>query len=282
MNGKTCLITGANGGIGYETARALADNGARIIMVARNEERGTSARQRITSETGAEVDLILGDLSLVEETKRVAMEVRDRYSRLDVLINNAGGAYAKRTVTREGLDDTFALNVLAPFILSLELLNLLRESIPARIVNVSSVAHKNGRIDFDNLQHEKKYARMKAYSNTKLALNLLTFELARRIDGTGVTCNALNPGFVTTQPSYSTGFERFLMKLLTPFGRSPKQGAVPSVFVASSPELEDVTGRYFERNCVAVDASPESYDQELAAQLWNKAVELAGMSVDVV
>ena len=281
MDGKTCLITGANGGIGYETARALADKGVRIIMVARSEERGTSARQRIIYETGSEVDLILGDLSLIEETKRVAMEVRDRYSRLDVLINNAGGAYAKRTVTREGLDDTFALNVLAPFVLSLELLNLLRESIPARIVNVSSSAHKNGRIDFDNLQHEKKYARMKAYSNTKLALNLLTFELARRIDGTGVTCNALNPGFVTTQPSYSTGFERFLMKLLSPFGRSPEQGAVPSVFVASSPELETVTGRYFERNCVAVDASPESYDQELAAQLWNKAVELAGMNDDI-
>ncbi len=277
MNGKTCLITGANGGIGYETARALAKKGARIVMVARNEGRGTSAQQRIAVETGAEVDLVLGDLSLVEETKRVARDVEERCSRLDVLINNAGGAYAKRVVTREGLHDTFALNVLAPFVLTLELLDLLKASAPARIVNVSSSAHKGGKIDFDNLQHEKKYKRMKAYSNTKLALNLLTFELARRLEGTGVTCNSLNPGFVTTQPSYASRFEMFIMKLLGPFGLSPEQGAVPSVFVASEPELEGVTGKYFDPKCRAVEASPASYDQKLAVRLWDKAVELTGV-----
>ncbi len=281
MDGKTCLITGANGGIGYETARALAARGARIIMVARNEERGTSARQRIISETGARVDLILCDLSLVADTKRMAEEIRQHYSRLDILINNAGGAYAKRTVTPEGLDDTFALNVLAPFVLTLELFSLLRGSSPARIVNVSSSAYKNGRIDFDDLQHEKKYARMKAYSNTKLALNLLTFELARRIEGTGVTCNALNPGFVTTQPSYSTSFERFLMKILSPFGKSPEQGAVPSVWAASAPELEGVSGKYFNQKCQIIDASQAGDDGDLAARLWDRAIELTGTSTEI-
>ena len=277
MEGKTCLVTGANGGIGYETARALAKKGARIVMVARNEGRGTSAQQSIAGETGAEVDLILGDLSLVEETKRVSREVKERCSRLDVLINNAGGAYAKRVVTSEGLHDTFALNVLAPFVLTLELLDLLKASAPARIVNVSSSAHKGGKIDFDNLQHEKKYARMRAYSNTKLALNLFTFELAKRLNGTGVTCNAVNPGFVTTQPSYATRFEILFMKLLSPFGRTPEQGAIPSVFVASAPELDGVTGKYFDPKCRTVGASVASYDEVLATRLWKKAEELTGV-----
>jgi len=282
MTGKTCLVTGANGGIGYETARALAEQGANIVMVARNEQRGLSARQRIVDETGADVSLILGDLSLVAETRRIAAEINDRFSRLDVLINNAGGAYARRTVTREGLEDTFALNFLAPFVLTLSLVDRLKASVPARIINVSSSAHKNGIVDFDNLQQEKKYSRMKGYANTKLMLNLFTFELARRLKGTGVTCNAVNPGFVTTQPSYSTGFERFIMKILSPFGKSPEQGAIPSVFVASSPDLEGQSGRYFEKNCVAVDASPASYDRELALQLWSIAGELTGISVDIV
>lgn len=277
MEGKTCLVTGANGGIGYETARALAKKGARIVMVARNEARGRIAQGRLASASGGDVELILGDLSLVEETKRIAIEVKERCPRLDVLINNAGGAYAKRVVTPEGLEDTFALNFLAPFVLTLELLDLLKASAPARIVNVSSSAHKGGKIDFGNLQHEKKYARMRAYSDSKLALNLFTFELARRLDGTGVTCNVLNPGFVTTQPSYATRLEMFIMKLLGPFGRSPEQGAVPSIFVSSQPELEGVTGKYYNPKCHAVEASPASYDQELAVRLWDRAMEITGV-----
>ena len=279
MNGKTCLITGANGGIGYEIARALANKGARIVMVARNEDRGAAAQQRIATATGADVDLVLGDLSLVEDVKRVASDVKERCSKLDVLVNNAGGGYARRVVTREGLDDTFALNFLAPFVVTLELLDLLQASAPARIINVSSSAHKGGKIDFDDLQHEKKYSRMKAYTNTKLALNLFTFELARRLDGTGVTCNAVNPGFVTTQPSYATRFEILFMKFLSPFGRTPEQGAVPSVFAASAPELDGVTGRYFDPKCRAVDASSASYDRTLGLRLWEKAAELTGVGV---
>ena len=216
MEGKTCLITGANGGIGYETARALARKKARVVMVARNEERGTAAQQLIIAETGAKVDLILGDLSLVKETKRVASEVKECCSRLDVLINNAGGAYAKRTVTHEGLDNTFALNVLAPFVLTLELLDLLKASVPSRIINVSSSAHKSGRIDFNNLQHEMRYARMKAYSNTKLALNLFTFELSRRLSG-------LDHALANTLLHAPKGIEAFQLRCnlsLTAFGNA--------------------------------------------------------------
>ncbi len=282
MDGKTCLITGANGGIGYETARALGKMGARIIMVARNEERGAEARQRIISETGATVDLILGDLSLIAETKRVARTVKEQYSQLDLLINNAGGVYAKRTVTPEGLESTFALNVLVPFVLSLELLDLLKASASSRIINVSSSAHKSGRIDFDNLQQEQSYSRMKVYANTKLALNLLTFELARRLEGTGVTCNAVNPGFVNTRPSYATRFDLFIGKMLSPFGKSPERGAVPSVWAASTPELGEVSGKYFDPKCQIVDASQASYDRDLAIQLWNRVVELTGVSAEGV
>ena len=282
MDGKTCLITGANGGIGYETARALGKMGARIIMVARNEERGAEARQRIISETGATVDLILGDLSLIAETKRVARTVKEQYSQLDLLINNAGGVYAKRTVTHEGLESTFALNVLVPFVLSLELLDLLKASASSRIINVSSSAHKSGRIDFDNLQQEQSYSRMKVYANTKLALNLLTFELARRLEGTGVTCNAVNPGFVNTRPSYATRFDLFIGKMLSPFGKSPERGAVPSVWAASTPELGEVSGKYFDPKCQIVDASQASYDRDLAIQLWNRVVELTGVSAEGV
>ena len=169
----------------------------------------------------------------------MARIVEEQYSKLDVLINNAGGVYTKRTM-----------------------------------------AHKSGRIDFDNLQHEQRYSRMKAYANTKLALNLFTFELTRRLEGMGITCNAVNPGFVNTRPSYATRFDLFIGKMLSPFGKSPEQGAVPSVFVASSPDLEGVTGRYFDPKCRAVDASPASYDRELATRFWDRAVELTGIGAD--
>ncbi|MCK4943142.1 MAG: SDR family NAD(P)-dependent oxidoreductase, partial [Candidatus Aminicenantes bacterium] len=157
-----------------------------------------------------------------------------------------------------------------------ELLELLKNSAPARIVNVSSSAHKAGRINFDDLQHEKKFSRMKAYANTKLALNLFTFEIARRLEGSGVICNAVNPGFVNTRPSYASRFEILIGTLLSPLGVSPEKGAIPSVYAASNLELEGISGKYLNPKCRQVKASKDSYNDELAAKLWEKAEELTG------
>ena len=194
MTGKTCLVTGGNRGIGFETAKALAGLGADIIIVARSKEQGAEARKRL-SVIGGRVDLIVSDLSLVSEVKRTAEEVTQNHGTLDVLINNAGAAYGQRIVTDEGLEFTFALNFLAPFVLTQQLLKPLKESRSGRIINVSSSAHKAGKIDFENLMHEKGYSRMKAYANTKLALTLFTFELAKRIEGTGGDLQRRESGF---------------------------------------------------------------------------------------
>jgi len=276
MTGKTCLVTGGNGGIGFETAKALAGMGADIIIVARNEERGAEARQRL-SVIGGRVDLIVADLSLVSEVKRAAKEVTQNHDTLDVLINNAGAAYGQRIITDEGLEFTFALNFLAPFVLTQQLLKPLKESQSGRIVNVSSSAHKAGKIDFENLMHESGYSRMKAYANTKLALTLFTFELAKRIEGTGVTCNAVNPGFVNTKPSYATKADLLVGALMSPFGKSPENGAIPSVYAATDPELTGTTGAYIDPKCQIREASKESYDSNLAAKLWIEAERIIAM-----
>jgi NAD(P)-dependent dehydrogenase (short-subunit alcohol dehydrogenase family) len=270
MKGTTCVITGANNGIGFETAKALAQKGARVVMVARNQERGEAARQAIQSLATAPVALLIADLSAVSETRDLVQSINDVCDRVDVLVNNAGVAYGSRTVTAEGNDATFAVNVLAPFILSLGLRPQLERSAPARIINVSSPAHKAGKIDIGNLQLENGYSRMKAYANSKLLLNLVTFELSRRLEGTGVTCNAVDPGFVNTRPSYATRGEIVVGTLMSPFGKSPEKGALPSVHAASAPELEPVTGKYIDAKLRHVEASPVSYDEDLAARLWDE------------
>ncbi len=270
MKGKTCVITGANNGIGLETAKALAQKGARIVMVARNQERGEAAKQVIQSLATATVELLIADLSVVSETRDLVQSINDVCDRVDVLVNNAGVAYASRTVTAEGNDATFAVNVLAPFILSLGLGPQLERSAPARIVNVSSPAHKAGKIDIGNLQLENGYSRMRAYANSKLGLNLVTFELSRRLEGTGVTCNAVDPGFVNTRPSYATIGEIVVGTLMSPFGKSPEKGALPSVHAASAPELETVSGRYIDAKLRHIEASPVSYDKDLAVRLWDE------------
>ena len=177
-------------------------------------------------------------------------------------------------MTNEGLEFTFSVNLVAPFILSLELRQLLERSAPSRIVNVSSPAHKAGKIDFGNLQLATGFSRMKAYANSKLGLNLVTFELARRLEGTGVTCNAVNPGFVNTQPSYATRGEVLIGKLMSPFGKSPEKGAIPSVYAASAEEMDGVSGKYLDPKLRMVQASPESYDRELAKRLWDELTHI--------
>ena len=270
MEGKTCVITGANGGIGLETALSLGRMGARIVMIARDTERGTIAQERIRQVADQPVDLLIADLSIISETKELSRRIAGEYATLDVLINNAGVAYGSRVVTNEGLEFTFSVNLVAPFILSLELRQLLERSAPSRIVNVSSPAHKAGKIDFGNLQLATGFSRMKAYANSKLGLNLVTFELARRLEGTGVTCNAVNPGFVNTRPSYATRGEVLIGKLMSPFGKSPEKGAIPSVYAASAEELDGVSGKYLDPKLRMVQASPESYDRELAERLWDE------------
>ena len=177
----------------------------------------------------------------------------------------------------EGLEFTFALNFLAPFLLTQQLLEPLKKSTSARIVNVSSSAHKAGKIDFENLMHERGYSRMKAYANTKLALTLFTFELAKRLQGTGVSCNAVNPGFVNTKPSYATKADLLIGRLMSPFGKSPEQGAIPSVYAATAPGLEGTTGAYIDPKFRIKEASKESYDSELATQLWDEAERIIAM-----
>ena len=270
MEGKTCVITGANGGIGLETALSLGRMGARIVMIARDTERGAIAQERIRKVADQPVDLLIADLSIISETKELSRRIAGEYATLDVLINNAGVAYGSRVVTNEGLEFTFSVNLVAPFILSLELRQLLERSAPSRIVNVSSPAHKAGKIDFRNLQLATGFSRMKAYANSKLGLNLVTFELARRLEGTGVTCNAVNPGFVNTRPSYATRGEVLIGKLMSPFGKSPEKGAIPSVYAASAEELDGVSGKYLDPKLRMVQASPESYDRELAERLWDE------------
>lgn len=275
MKGKICAITGANGGIGLETALALAKMGARIVMIVRDPGRGEAARERILAAASEPVDLLIGDLSLISETSKVAGRIAEQYPKLDVLINNAGVAYGPRTVTSEGLEFNFAVNLVAPFVLCVELRALMERSAPARIVNVTSPAHKAGRIDFENLQLDDGFSRMKAYANSKLGLNLLTYELAHRFEGSGVTCNGVNPGFVNTQPSYATRGEVLIGKLMSPFGKSPEKGAVPSVYAASAQKLEGVSGKYIDPKLRIVPASSESYNRELAARLWDELERLA-------
>ncbi len=277
MTGKTCLVTGGNGGIGFETAKALVGMGADIIIVARDEKRGSEAKGRLAAIGSGNVDLIIADLSLVYEVKQAAKEVTQNHEKLDVLVNNAGAAYGQRIVTDEGLEFTFALNFLAPFVLTQQLIKPLKESKSGRIVNVSSSAHKAGKIDFENLMHERGYSRMKAYANTKLALTLFTFELAKRLEGTGVTCNAVNPGFVNTKPSYATKVDLLIGALMSPFGKSPENGAIPSVFAATAPELESATGAYIDPRCRMKEAVKESYDSELATKLWDEAERIIAM-----
>jgi NAD(P)-dependent dehydrogenase (short-subunit alcohol dehydrogenase family) len=278
MAGKLCLITGGSRGIGRVAAAELAAMGATVVIVARDAERGADTVAEIEHKTGHSAGLLLADLSSLEEIRKVAREYRERYDRLDVLINNAGAVFSQRAVTVDGFERTFALNHLAYFLLTNLLLDLLRTDAPSRIVNVSSTAHQGAVLDFDDLQSERKYSGFRAYGRSKLANILFTHELARRLEGTEVTANCLHPGVV------ATGFNknnRILMRLgmtiARPFLISPEKGAETIFYLASSPDVEGVTGEYFV-NCTATSSSPASYDEEAARRLWEVSARLTGIS----
>lgn len=279
LEGKICLVTGSTSGIGKVTARELAKQGATVVLVSRTRAKGEATQTEITQATGnPHVELLVADLSLLADVRRLASEFQHTYSHLHLLVNNAGCAYPTRTLTSEGLEATLVVNYLAPFLLTELLLDTLKASAPARIVNVSSAQHANAHIDFDNLQGEKKYGNLSNYNQAKLALLLWTYELARRLEGTGVTVNALHPGITATNfPSGMTGVLAWGMKLSKPFLLTPEKGAQTTLYLATSPEVEGVTGKYFVKSH-ETKSSNDSYDQTVGARLWEVTEQLVARS----
>ncbi len=280
MQGKVCMVTGANSGIGKATALELAQRGATVVMVCRDHARGEQARSEITTKSGNNaVDLLLADLSSQQSIRQLVEHFQQHYTHLHVLINNAGATFpGRRRETVDGLEMTFAVNYLAPFLLTHLLLDLLTASAPARIVNVSSDSHRSGSIQLDDLQAEKLYRPMRTYPQAKLAVVLFTYELARRLQGTEVTANCLHPGFVATNFAQSDGGPavRLLVKVLGSFGTSPQEGAKTSIYLASSPEVEGVTGQYFVKSIPRRSAAI-SYDESLQRQLWEQSAKLVNV-----
>jgi NAD(P)-dependent dehydrogenase (short-subunit alcohol dehydrogenase family) len=271
MQGKVCLVTGGSSGMGLVTARELATMGARVVMLCRNRAKGEAVQAQIQAESSnLQVELIVADLSELSQVRRAAHEFQQHYSQLHVLINNAGGMNAKRKVTSDGLEATFVTNYLAPFLLTQLLLDVLKEAAPARIINVSAPAHKIGKIDFTDLQGAHHYNTLKAYSQAKLAQLYFTYELAQRLADTGVTVNALDPGHVVTNFNQSTkGLMHLIAQVIYFFdGISPEKGAQTILYLATSPEVEGVSGKYF-LNCKPIFSSRRSYDLAVRQRLWN-------------
>jgi retinol dehydrogenase 14 len=279
MAGKTVLITGATSGIGRATAIGLAAMGAHLAITGRDRVRTEDAGREIRAAGGGRVELFIADLSSQSEVRGLAEEVLQSLSRIHVLINNVGGYWKTRHVTVDGLERTFALNHLAPFLLTNLLLEKLKQNASARVVTVSSNAQAQGRIDFSDLQSERSYSGARAYSQSKLANVLFSYELARRLKGTSVTANALHPGVVSTSfgAEDPATVQRVFIPFLRLFMKSPGQGAATSIHLASAPELEQVTGRYF-ANSQPKNSSERSYDQAAAAKLWQVSGDLVGLT----
>lgn len=278
LAGKTFVVTGATSGIGAAAAHALARLGGHVVVAGRDRARCQSTVEAIRTATGnPAVDAAVADLSSLAEVRRFAAELKERYPRIDVLANNAGAYYAKREETPDGFERTWALNVLAPFLLTALLLDRLEASAPARVINTSSNAHERARLRAEDLNGRPKPAGFRAYGQSKLALNLLTYEFARRVDPTKVTVNAYHPGFVASRFGWNNGrVYRGAIRLLSrAFGVSPEEGADTLVYLATASEVAGTTGRYFHER-KEVPASPLSSDRALAQQLWDACVGETG------
>ena len=281
MKEKTIMVTGANSGIGKAASLALAKMGATVVMVARNREKAEAAQSDIIRESqNNSIDLLLADLSSLESVRQLAEEFRKKYSGLHVLINNAGLFNQRRSVTTDGYENTLATNYLAPFLLTNLQLNILKKSAPSRIINVSSVGHYNGHMNFDDLNLERDYGGWKAYGQSKLALVLFTHALAKKLAGTGVTVNSVHPGTVATNIwSRPLGPAGFIMAIPKLFMTSPEKGAETIVYLASSPDAGNVNGEYWEKMKVK-KSSDESYDEAIAQRLWDVSAKLTHLSLD--
>ncbi|QDV35727.1 SDR family oxidoreductase [Tautonia plasticadhaerens] len=278
MAGRRCLVTGATAGIGEVTARELAGLGASVVLVGRDAGKCEATAARIRDLTGnPAVESLVADLSSMAEVSRLADAFRRRHDRLDVLVANAGALFLKRSETVDGFERTFALNHLSPFLLTTLLLDPIRAASPSRIVVVASDAHRGMTLDFDDLQARRgRYWGMFAYGRSKLANILFARELARRLEGTGVTSNALHPGFVSSSFFSGPGPARWAMRRVASlFAIAPEQGAKTSVYLASSPEVSGVSGHYFAR-CKEATPSPAARDDEAARRLWQVSEGLLG------
>jgi retinol dehydrogenase 12 len=275
LRGKVCLLTGATRGIGRAAADGLARTGVTLVLVGRDVSRVEETVRAVRASSGqGQVEGLVADLSLRSEVRRLAAEIRARYQRLDVLVNNAGAIFTRREETAEGTEKTLALNHLGYFLLTLELLSLLKASAPSRVVNVASDAHRGMRLDFEDLENRKRYSGLRVYGQSKLMNILFTNELARRLQGTGVTVNALHPGVVATGFGKNTpGLFRSLVRLAAPFMTTPEKGAETLVYLATSPQVAGVTGKYFTKSKEA-RPSPTAREEEAARKLWEASERL--------
>jgi NAD(P)-dependent dehydrogenase (short-subunit alcohol dehydrogenase family) len=277
MNGKIVLVTGATAGIGKETARALLRMGAHVVIVGRNAERTRQAVEELKASTGSsKIDSLLADLSSMADVRKLAREFLAKYDKLNVLVNNAGAVNMTREVTVDGYELTFATNHLAYFLLTDLLLPALEKGAPARIVNVSSEAHRGARIDFDDLMAERGYGSFRQYGRSKLANILFTRELARRLAGKPITVNSLHPGVVASNFLAKPGFWGVVGKISGLFMIGNEEGAKTTIYLASSPEVEGVTGKYWKK-CKSIHPTREAQDDEAASRLWQVSEELTGL-----
>jgi retinol dehydrogenase 12 len=278
MDGKVCLVTGATNGIGLEAAKALASQGATVVVAGRDKGRlETALIQLRHAIPDAKVESLQADFASLQDVRALAEAFKARHSRLDVLLNNAGLVLHERQVTKDGFEATLGINHLAPFLLTHLLLDVLKASGPARVVNVSSEAHRYGKLDFNDLQSERSYAMMRVYGTSKLANILFTQALARRLRGSQVTTNSLHPGVVRTGFGQNTeGWMRFVVQSFAGFFLTAEQGARTSVYLSSSPEVEGVSGQYFIK-CRPKKPSGDAREEQLAERLWQVSAELTGV-----
>lgn len=276
---SVAIVTGANSGMGKATSIGLAKTGATVVMVCRSKERGETAVAEVRAASGNEsVELMLCDLGSRKSIECFCLEFREKFQRLDVLVNNAGVVLPGRHETADGYELQFGVNHLGHFLLTNRLLDLLVSNAPARIINVSSGAHKAGRIHFDDVNLSKNYAVWRAYAQSKLANILFTYELADRLHGTGVTVNCLHPGAVATSMGVNreTGFGTLITRMLKPFFQTSEQGAETAIYLATSPEVEGIAAKYFYRKR-PMPSSRGSYDKAVAKKLWDLSEEMTGL-----
>jgi len=282
MNGKVSLVTGATAGIGKITAAALAAQGAELVIHGRDRQKTENTVNEIKAKTGNEkVSYLLADFSDLDQVRELVKNFQGRFDRLHLLVNNAGAYFNKRIPTSYGVEMTFLINHLSPFLLTNLLLDTLKASTPARIVNISSEGHRQGKADFIDLGLEKGYFGMKAYGRSKLANILFTYELARHLEGTGVTVNTLHPGHIATD-IWKNDFGSFgpiLKWFMGKIALTPEEGAENSIYLASSPEVEGIHGKYFIKNA-PTQSSPASYDEEIAHSLWKLSTEITSLPED--